>query len=1160
MKINKKSVLFTMLLFLFISISVGLTYGKEKEGDKGKSLNKVTNKSGDSYRMWINNINFPLNRSGVLADVSIATNGLPSALQKGAVYDNQIFLFSGGFYLSGIDNAGRKWTNAVASASRIQDYTTGPYGKSNDPKAQLYVVSSGDAAFSQSWQDWKDAVAMGAHFYDGDGDGIYNPVDKNGNGKWDADEDRPDLIGDETVWCVYNDDVPPAQRTFNDVAPQGIEIKQTVFAFKSKSVTGNIIFVRYEIENKGKQNELDSTYFTVWADPDLGNSKDDLVGCDTLLNAGFIYNNGADAVYGANPPCFLIDFFQGPASYTGVATDTAYEVNGKYRGINKIAGYKNLGLSSFTHYLNGDIDIGDPASQEDARNYQHGLNKAGKQIDPCNWSKGTVKGVDCKLVNNKFWYSGDPVIGQGWINKDPADQRIMLNTGPFKLAKGQPVAIVVAYVVGRGADALNSITVAKDIDKKAQQIFDNNFPSPPPPPSIDYSVKSSPNYLDINMATDTTLKYRAIDRVQLVDRDVQGFYVTQYRTSTRSATVAGQLNSKVIATYSKNNYFKSLKSMNATGGFDKVFERADGNLLDSALYANSNTGRLKLRLTQDAFAGSSFIKGKIYYFTMTSFTINHDGLYAHLVPNSSNVMVSDSTFIDSSGAAYEEFESQIIPVVFNEDEYNPALDIAKIDNGGKLKYIVPDPKLLTGDNYQVNFYRDSTQFTSTYKPYWKLTNLTTNKVLLDSMKLYNTDSTDYSGIVTEGFQLRIQNALANIGTSQTIYSDSTNLWYKAFRDTSGTGVHYVGQDIPQGSVVQITKGSSNINGSRSNAISADRLRKVELRFGSPNAGKAYRYVNGYKGTAILKVNSWTYAPYITAADTVGKGAIGMLGQGFVDVPFTAWVKDARNGEEKQLAVGFTEMSPKIVTSKGNPDGIYNPGDSLLASGETIIIFDAPYDPTGKQVEYTGEGLTLVNPANGFDLIKGNNVAASDTKTTPAQKRIANSPWFNALYVVGLEKKNVTSQWKEGDILTIPVTAYPYTELDKYTFSTARYENSAQAKKDLFNKITVFPNPLFAYNPATSYTNGNTDEPFVTFSNLPTEVTIKVYTLSGTLVRTLHTSNKSVPTSPFLRWNLQNENGLRVASGMYLATIDCPGFGQKVLKFAVIMPQKQIQKY
>ncbi|MDZ7765272.1 MAG: hypothetical protein U5K00_12725 [Melioribacteraceae bacterium] len=57
----------------------------------------------------------------------------------------------------------------------------------------IYVIESTDPDFGPSWQDWSDAVDLGADFYDGDGDGQYSPTDLNGNGEWDADEDRPDL-------------------------------------------------------------------------------------------------------------------------------------------------------------------------------------------------------------------------------------------------------------------------------------------------------------------------------------------------------------------------------------------------------------------------------------------------------------------------------------------------------------------------------------------------------------------------------------------------------------------------------------------------------------------------------------------------------------------------------------------------------------------------------------------------------------------------------------------------------------------------------------------------------------------------------------------------------------------------------------------------------
>jgi hypothetical protein len=165
-----------------------------------------------------------------------------------------------------------------------------------------------------------------------------------------------------------------------------------------------------------------------------------------------------------------------------------------------------------------------------------------------------------------------------------------------------------------------------------------------------------------------------------------------------------------------------------------------------------------------------------------------------------------------------------------------------------------------------------------------------------------------------------------------------------------------------------------------------------------------------------------------------------------------------------------------------------------------------------------------------------------------------------MYVLGFERLNSAAFFTNGDEFTIDLTIYPYTDQDIYSFVTSRTTISEQGEKDLWNKVNVFPNPLYGFNPGTSYSNSSADEPFVTFSNLPTEVTVKIYSLSGQVLRTLDQSNKTDPGSPFLRWDLQNESGLRVASGMYLAIVSSPKYGEKVLKFAIIMPQKQIQKY
>jgi len=316
-------------------------------------------------------------------------------------------------------------------------------------------------------------------------------------------------------------------------------------------------------------------------------------------------------------------------------------------------------------------------------------------------------------------------------------------------------------------------------------------------------------------------------------------------------------------------------------------------------------------------------------------------------------------------------------------------------------------------------------------------------------------------------------------------------------------------------------------------------------------------------------NSYVWAGAITPADTAG-ASIGKWNtvtdraEGFVDVPFTAWVVDPRYNETRQLAVGFVERRYNASNyPKGNPDGVWNPTDSIPANGEVIVIFDAPYDETGSQIEYTGGtfnltgGGTFEGYADIMKLIAPPAIPADAQNFTQAQRDVFYSKWFNAMYVVALSKKHVDSFFVAGEILTVPLAKYPYTGIDKFALTPAANGGFDQnSEKDLFNKVNVFPNPLFAFNPATSYDNNNPDDPFVTFSNLPREVTVKIYTLSGLLIRTL-SKNDQVP---FLRWNLQNEAGLRVASGMYLAIVSSPLYGDKVLKFGVIMPQKQLRNY
>jgi hypothetical protein len=272
-----------------------------------------------------------------------------------------------------------------------------------------------------------------AGFNDVDGDGLYDPI----KGDYPALEIRGcpmQRFPDEMIFWIYNDwgGGQPHGRT--KAQPMFMEVQVQAFGFKSDDELNDCTFQRYKLINRSQQS-LDSTFFGMWIDPDLGCSTDDYIGCDTSRNLAYVYNSDAQdgqpgtlcdggvPTYGDHIPIIGFEFLHGALG--------APDQNGIQR---------DLGMSVFMYY-NRNSDIadwnGDPQSPAQYYNYLTGcwrdgtpLTQGGTGYNPGN--------PNAKRVHHCF--PSAPNDATGWSmcseNLDNNDRRIIQASGPFTLNPG----------------------------------------------------------------------------------------------------------------------------------------------------------------------------------------------------------------------------------------------------------------------------------------------------------------------------------------------------------------------------------------------------------------------------------------------------------------------------------------------------------------------------------------------------------------------------------------------------------------------------------------------------------------------------------------------------------------------------------------------------
>lgn len=156
----------------------------------------------------------------------------------------------------------------------------------------------------------------------------------------------------------------------------------------------------------------------------------------------------------------------------------------------------------------------------------------------------------------------------------------------------------------------------------------------------------------------------------------------------------------------------------------------------------------------------------------------------------------------------------------------------------------------------------------------------------------------------------------------------------------------------------------------------------------------------------------------------------------------------------------------------------------------------------------------------------------------------------------LQRGSMPYNPQDGQVFTI-IPNYANTPVDNFTFTAPTVTlGDNNVAKDEVKMINVFPNPYYGFQ----YRESSRDLHYVTFSHLPQNAVIRIFDLSGVLVRTIN-HHSSSPNSQFDTWNLQNDSNYPVASGIYVVYIDMPDLGTtKILKLAVIQEQQILKVY
>ncbi|MDX1699645.1 MAG: hypothetical protein R3250_03455, partial [Melioribacteraceae bacterium] len=421
-------------------------------------------------------------------------------------------------------------------------------------------------------------------------------------------------------------------------------------------------------------------------------------------------------------------------------------------------------------------------------------------------------------------------------------------------------------------------------------------------------------------------------------------------------------------------------------------------------------------------------------------------------------------------------------------------------SSAEVNFKIVDPTALTGDTYQVDFDIDESDQVS-----YTVINTSRNETMLENLTDIIFEDTDPE--TGETF-------LANAGEKFVVDGFTVNI-----RDLGKETLLDLGTQFAVLDVLEIQAGSTVLE------------EPVSLNDRTLNSTGAYTV---FPQGANNRYN-WQ-----------GRRNQEGLGTDFYEIRFTSSGSDFF---ATGYATGTLQTVPTRDDQKGEgkvPFEVWNIGQTPDDPSDDVRLIVKIMDNNNAQPDSAINDLKWTRlPSGNWEEIYAYE-ADLDPDNLPAQSDRSDftDHKFGAFVISGARPS-------EGTVLRLS-PAIPITGETVYEITMPEPNlNSTEVAKNSIDKIGVFPNPYFG----THGLEVSKYDRYMRFINLPKQATIRIFNLGGAFITKLDKDDNS----DYIDWDIRNKDGLPVASGMYIAYVDLPNIGSKVLKLAVIIEAQYIDR-